>query len=112
MMQHKVEAGFLDAVAAYFPHATAGVGSAIEPHQNAAWGERQKETALNTMAWMNDLLADQDYLAGDQFTIADIPAMAGFDFAGFAQIDMPAEFTQFATWRDRVAARPSVKIAA
>jgi len=38
--------------------------------------------------------------------------MAGFDFAGFAQIDMPAEFTQFATWRDRVAARPSVKIAA
>ena len=112
MMQHKVEAGFLDAVAAYFHHATAGVGSDIKTHQNAAWGERQKETALNTMAWMNDLLADQDYLAGDQFTIADITAMAGFDFAGFAQIDMPAEFTQFATWRDRVVARPSVKIAA
>ena len=112
MMQHKVEAGFLDVVAAYFHHTTAGVGSDIKTHQNAAWGERQKETALNTMAWMNDLLADQDYLAGDQFTIADITAMAGFDFAGFAQIDMPAEFTQFATWRDRVVARPSVKIAA
>ena len=112
MMQRKVEAGFLDAVAAYFHHATAGLGPDIETYQNAPWGERQKETALKTMAWMNDVLADQDFLAGDRFTIADITAMAGFDFAGFAQIDMPAELTHLAAWRDRVAARPNVKIAA
>ena len=112
MMQRKVEAGFLDAVAAYFHHATAGLGPDIKTYQNSPWGERQKETALKTMAWMNDVLADQDFLAGDRFTIADITAMAGFDFAGFAQIDMPAELTHLAAWRDRVAARPSVKIAA
>ena len=112
MMQRKVEAGFLDAVAAYFHHATAGLGPDIETYQNAAWGERQKETALKTMVWMNDVLADQDYLTGDRFTIADITAMAGFDFAGFAQIDMPAELTHLAAWRDRVTARPSVAIAA
>lgn len=112
MMQRKVEAGFLDAVAAYFHHATDGLGPQIETYQNAAWGERQKETALQTMAWMDGILADRDYLAGNEFTVADITAMAGFDFAGFAQIETPAAYTNLLAWRERVAARPSTKIAA
>ncbi len=112
MMQRKVESGFLDAVAAYFHHATDGLGPDIETYQNANWGERQKEIALKTMGWMNDKLADQNYLAGDHFTVADITAMAGFDFAGFAQIETPANLTNLLAWRDRVAARPSTKIAA
>ena len=112
MMQRKVEAGFLDAVATYFHHATAGLGPDIETDQNAAWGERQKTVALKTMHWMNNVLADQDYLAGDSFTVADITAMAGFDFAGFAQIETPATLTNLLAWRDRVGSRPSTKIAA
>lgn len=112
MTQRKVEAGFLDAVAAYFHHATEGLGPKIESYQNAEWGERQRAVALDTMRWMNDLLAGRDYLAADRFTVADITAMAGFDFAGFAEIEMPAELTNLAAWRDRVASRPSVKIAA
>lgn len=112
MMQRKVEAGFLDAVGAYFHHATAGLGPDIEIDQNTAWGERQKATALKTMQWMNDVLADRDYLAGDSFTVADITAMAGFDFAGFAQIETPATLTNLLAWRERVGSRPSTKIAA
>lgn len=107
MMQRKVEAGFLDAVGAYFHHATAGLGPDIETYQNAAWGERQKETAVKTMGWMNDILADREYLAGDSFTVADITAMAGVAFADFAKIDVPASCTNFIAWRDRVSARPS-----
>ena len=112
MMQRKVEAGFLDAVGAYFHHATEGLGPDIETYQNAPWGERQKEVAVKTMGWMNDILADRDYLSGDNFTVADITAMAGLAFADFARIDVPAEHTNLIEWRERVSARPSAKIAA
>lgn len=112
MMQRKVEAGFLDAVGAYFHHATEGLGPDIETYQNATWGERQKEVAVKTMGWMNGILDSQEYLAGDSFTVADITAMAGFAFADFAKIDVPPAHTNLIAWRDRVSARPSAKNAA
>jgi glutathione S-transferase len=112
MMQRKIEAGLMDAVGAYFHHATEGLGPDIEIDQNPSWGEHQKKVAIKTMGWMNTVLADQDYLAGDHFSVADITAMAGFAFADFAEIDIPAELTHLLNWRARVSARPSAKAAA
>lgn len=112
MMQRKIESGFLDAVAAYFHHATEGLGPDIETYQNKAWGEHQRETALKTMHWMDQVLQDRRYLGGDRFTVADITAMAGFAFADFVKLDMPETCTHLADWRTRVSARPSAKIAA
>ena len=55
MAQRKVEAGFLDAVGAYFHHATPGLGPDIETYQNADWGNTRLEVAKQTMAWMDGL---------------------------------------------------------
>jgi glutathione S-transferase len=112
MMQRKIEAGLLDAVAAYFHHATEGLGPEIESYQNKGWGERQKEIALSTMQWMDEVLADQAFMAGDRFTVADITAMAGFAFADFVELDIPEACTRLRDWRTRVSARPSAKHAA
>lgn len=112
MMQRKVEAGLLDAVAAFFHHATEGLGPDIESYQNKAWGERQKEIAVGTMHWMDKTLLDQDYLAGDRFTVADITGMAGFAFADFVDLDIPDTCPRLQDWRARVSARPSAKVAA
>ena len=46
MIQRKVEARFLDAVAAYFHHSTPGLGPHIETYQNRDWGEKNREWAL------------------------------------------------------------------
>lgn len=112
MAQRKVEAGLLDAVGAYFHHATPGLGPAIETYQNRDWGLRQREVAMATMRRLDAVLAGQDYVAGDRFTVADITAMAGLIFAGFAQIAAPAECSRLQAWRERVWARPSAAAAA
>ena len=112
MMQRKIEAGLLDAVAAYFHHATEGLGPKIETYQNKGWGERQRDVALKTMHWMDEVLADQPYMASDRFTVADITAMAGFAFADFVKLDIPQSYKHLHDWRARVSARPSAKLAA
>jgi len=108
MMQRRAEFMVLDAVAAYFHHATDGLGPELESYQNQAWGERQKELALKGMAYFNKILADTDYVVGDEFTAADITLFAGLGFADFAAIDIPSECAHLIAWQARVASRPSV----
>lgn len=108
MMQRRAEFMVLDAVAAYFHHATDGLGPDIETYQNKAWGERQKEIALNGMAYFNKVLADGSYVASDEFSVADITLFAGLGFADFAEIEIPSECTNLIAWKTRVASRPSV----
>lgn len=112
MRQRKIEAGFLDAIGTYFHHATAGLGPDLETYQNKDWGMHQHKTALNTLVWMDGLLQDHDYLAGERFTVADITAIAGFAFASAAGVAIPDNLTRLAAWHQRVAARPSVALPA
>ncbi len=108
MMQRRMESGLLDAVGAYFHNATPGLGPDLEGDQNKAWGEKQKQTALKGMQYLNSVLADQPYVAGEQFSMADITAFAGLAFAEFAKIDIPEGLSNLAAWRKTMAARPSI----
>ena len=108
MMQRRIEAGLLDAAAAYFHHATPGLGPEIETYQNPDWGQKQRERAVAMLYVLDGELATRPYMAGEAFTMADISAMAGLSYAGFAGIETPAGLTHLAAWRERVDARPSV----
>ena len=107
MRQRKAEADVLDAVAAYFHHATPGLGPDIEGEQVADWGELQKKRAESAFERFDALLGARDYLAGDKFSVADITLAAGLIFADFAKIEVPAELQNLTAWRARVSARPS-----
>lgn len=107
MMNLRAESGLVDAVGAYFHHATPGLGPNLETNQNPAWGESKKQTAENTMRYLDSVLENTEYLAGDSFSMADITAFAGLAFADFAKVDIPSDLTNLKSWRDRVAARPS-----
>jgi glutathione S-transferase len=111
MMHRRAEAGLLDAAATYFHHATPGLGPHIETYQNKEWGEKSRERALAGMRYLDGVLANRAFLAGDRFTMADITAFAGLIFADFAKIDIPSDLTHLMAWRARVADRPSVKAA-
>ena len=108
MMQRRAESGLLDAVAAYFHHATPGLGPKVEGYQCAEWGSHQRERAVAGMRYLDGLLAEQPYLAGDAFSMADITAFAGLAFADFAEVAIPDDCTHLQSWRQRVAARPSI----
>lgn len=108
MMNLRAENGLLNAVSAYFHHATPGLGPDLEVYQNADWGNKQKEVAGNTMVYLDSVLAQNDYLAGDKFSMADITAFAGLAFADFAKVEIPGSLTNLQAWRAKVASRPSI----
>ena len=108
MMQRRAEANLLDAVAAYWHHATPGFGPDIETYQNREWGENNRERALAGMRYLDKVLSRQPYLAGERFTMPDITAFAGLAYADFAKIDVPVDLTNLRAWRARVAQRPSI----
>lgn len=108
MMNLRAENGLLNAVGAYFHHATPGLGPDLETDQCPEWGARQKEVAGNTMVYLDAVLAENDYLAGDKFSMADITAFAGLAFADFAKVEIPETLTHLHAWRSRMAARPSI----
>lgn len=112
MVQRKVEAGFLDAVGAYFHHATPGLGPDVEQYQNKDWGLKQQQKAVKTLYWMEEILKKQDYIAGDDYSVADITALAGFFFAGFVEMEIPQDCPNVRAYAERLKARPSTALAA
>jgi glutathione S-transferase len=108
MMQRRTEAGLLDAAATYFHHATPGLGPKIEVYQNREWGEKNRERAIAGMRYCDQVLARQPFLAGNDFTMADITAFAGLAYAAIAKIEVPAELNNLRFWHQRVASRPSI----
>ena len=105
MMNLRAEEGLVDAVGGFFHHATPGLGPDIEIDQVPAWGERQKKRAQNTMRYFDQVLEDRDWLAGDRFSMADITAFTGMNFAEAIKFEIPDGLDNLAAWRNRVAAR-------
>jgi len=108
MMNRRAEAGLLDAVGGYFHHATPGLGPEIETYQNQDWGLKQREKAVSNMHYFDSVLADNAFVAGEEYSMADITVFAGLAFADFAEIDIPAECANLQAWRKRIAQRPAI----
>jgi glutathione S-transferase len=84
----------------------------LEQPQFPDFGRSQGEKAKELAAWFDQLLQTQKWMAGDRFTIADITAFCGLEFArGLAKF-VPGEAGLHALqeWRDRMATRPSAKV--
>jgi glutathione S-transferase len=117
MMQKRAESELIDPIGDYFHHATPGLGAALQAHKSPDWagredwGRRRRAKAEAGMRYFDGVLRDQPYVAGDQFSMADITVLEGLVFAGFAQIPVPEDHTALTAWRARVEQRPSVKAA-
>ncbi|GAC06491.1 glutathione S-transferase family protein [Paraglaciecola chathamensis] len=108
MMQRRAETQVLDAIATYFHHATDGLGPALETYQNIDWGQKQHTRALAGLAYFDNILAEQPYVAGEAFTMADITLWCGLVFGGFCNVSIPGDLTHLQAWYERVAKRPSI----
>jgi len=115
MMQKRAESELADPVGFYFHHATPGLGAALQAYKSPDWpgredwGNRQRAKAVAGMKYFDQVLQSQPYVAGEQFSMADITVFAGLVFAGFASIDVPEECVALTAWQAKVAERPSVK---
>lgn len=106
MWQRRVEFNLFQTVGLAFRHSHPRMAQ-MEVPQITQLAEVQRERALKFLRFLDGELAGRQYVAGDAYTIADITALVAVDFTKFARIEVPAELTHLARWRDEVAARPS-----
>jgi glutathione S-transferase len=106
MWQRRVENSLANTVASYFHHATEGFG---EPgrYRNKEWGEKNREKAISSMKQLNDQLAQNKYIVGSEFSIADITALCAIDFATVVNIPIPGECDHLKRWHEEVSQRQS-----
>jgi glutathione S-transferase len=75
--------------------------------QVAEYGEVCRKAAEARLAWLDAVLAEREFIAGERFTIADITALCGIDFGRVSKIRIQPEHTHLARWHAAVSARPS-----
>lgn len=56
---------------------------------------------------LDDRLRDREWIAGDDYSFADITALVTIDFAARAQLALPERAAQVARWYEASTARPS-----
>jgi len=73
------------------------------------YGEVCKNAALKRLEWLDTVLADRQFIAGDRYTIADITALVGIDFGRTTGIKIGENQKNLARWHQAVSSRPSAK---
>ncbi len=108
MWNRRVELGLFAAVAYTFRHLHPAM-AALEVPQVAAWGEVNRERALQSLRLIDQHLQAQEFLAGDTFSIADITLLVGIDFMKPAKLERPTELFGLQRWYEHVNARSSAR---
>lgn len=108
MMTKRAEIELLDAISVYFHHGTPGLGPLVEHYQNPEWGFRQRDKALRGMHYFDGVLRRQPFIAGENFSMADIAVIGGLVFAAIVQLEVPPECTALIAWYERMKQRDSV----
>ena len=72
--------------------------------------ERGQASLIRFYESLDAYLADNEFVAGDSFSIADITALCTIDFAaGAARVPIPESCTNVLRWHEAVSSRDSVK---
>ncbi len=106
MWNRRMELNLMAAVAASFRHVHPAMREMEKP-QVPAWGEANKPKVMALVRWLDEELADREFIAGDRFTIADITALVAIDFMKPAKLAVPDDHRNLLRWHEDVRGRPS-----
>jgi glutathione S-transferase len=106
MWQRRVELGLLHRVAQVFRHLHPKMAH-LEVPQVAEWGEANKSKADAELRLLDKRLANVRYIAGEDYSIADITALVAIDFMKPARLELPGDLVNLKRWYDGVSQRPS-----
>lgn len=71
------------------------------------FGELQKRTAIERLAWLDEELKGREFVAGERYSIADITTLCMIDFANAVDIRIQPGQNNLARLYASVSARPS-----
>lgn len=106
MWQRRIELNLLLTVASVFRHLHPAMKE-MEVPQVAAWGEANKPRVREFLQVLDRELKDRHYIAGDDFSVADITGLVAIDFMKPAKLTVPPELANVTRWHSELAARPS-----
>ena len=71
--------------------------------------ERGRRRVIDFLGRLEQRLAGSTYVAGDDYSMADITALVLVDFAGWMKIGIPEAATSLKRWYDSVSLRPAAR---
>ncbi|MDZ4369453.1 MAG: glutathione binding-like protein, partial [Afipia sp.] len=69
-----------------------------------------KAVAQDGVKWLDPLIADRDYIAGDLLSLADLLLFAFLDFGVSVGQPIDPENINVARWYERMKSRPSANV--
>ena len=107
MWSRQVEFGLFMQVGLCFQHTTGYFKDRMNPVKE--FGVEAGINAAKFLSLLNRRLENSAYIAGDDFSIADITAMCAIDFGSVVDVRIKDEYTALKEWYGRVSSRPSAK---
>ena len=108
MWQRRIEFGLLGALAATFRHLHPAMAQ-MEVPQVPEWGEANKPKAVAFLRILDAQLAENRFVCGEAFTVADITGLVAVDFMKPARIALPEDLTHVRRWHGEVSGRSSAR---
>lgn len=106
MWVRRIEFSVMTPVGMFWRHAHPFTAAVVKP-QYKEFGESNREHYNRALTWLNGELAGKAFVAGKDYTIADICLQSTVDFAKWIGLEIPAEVGNVRAWHERVSARPS-----
>lgn len=106
MWQRRLELHLLTPVGHAFRHLHPAMKEWEIP-QVAEWGEANKPKVLEFLSLLDRELKGREFIAGNDYSVADITGMIAIEFMKPARIEMSPEFTNVARWYQALKDRPS-----
>ncbi len=107
MWQRRMELEFMQLVTGAFRNTHDFFKGRIT--QVPEYGEVCRAAAPKRIAWIDEVLADREFVAGERFTIADITALCTIDFGRVVDLRIQPEQKNLTRWYEAVSNRPSAK---
>ena len=107
MWNRRMELEILQPISHAFRHANPFWKERLR--QVGEWGELARETAVKRMAWLNGELAEREFIATGDYTVADITAQCALLLGKNTGTWMADDCTHLKRWYDAVTSRPSAR---
>ncbi len=108
MWQRRSEIYFMNLIGMGFQHTSGYFADRMTPVKE--WGEVCIKSAANFMSLLDSHLASNQFLAGENFSIADITAFVSVDFARVIKLRISEEHVHLLRWYKAVKSRPSTQV--
>jgi glutathione S-transferase len=108
MWTRRTEFAVMTPVGMFWRHNHPFTAAVVVP-QYKEFGESNRAHFERALGWLDTELAEKTFLAGKDYTMADICLLSTVDFAAWIGLPVPDALGNVKAWRERVSARPSAQ---